>query len=95
MKSPTALFSILLATLLLSGCSSDNYDPVYAEKAIREMLAHGSKVPLATDLPKTGDSDWCERINLAIDNPKLTQADKASYIQLGREKHCERALAAQ
>lgn len=94
-KTMPARRAIALAALMLCGCSGDNYDPVYAENAIREMLAHGNNVPLATDLPKAGDSDWCQRVNLVLDNSKLTPAMKASYIDMGRQKHCERALAAQ
>jgi hypothetical protein len=82
-----------LAALLLGGCAGDSVDPVYAENAIRGMLAHGSNVPLPSDLPKASDSDWCARVNLVLDNPNLSSTVKQQYADAGRGKSCSRAAA--
>jgi hypothetical protein len=88
---------VATVALVLSGCTSsgDTVDPVYAEKAIRQMLGHAASVPMPSDLPKISDADLCIRVNLVLDNPKLSSAVKSQYIEAGREKNCERALAAQ
>jgi hypothetical protein len=83
-----------IAALLLCGCTS-SVDPVYSENAIRGMLAHSDNVPIPSDLPKVGDSDWCTRVNLVLDNPKLSSTVKNQYMDAGRAKNCGRALAAQ
>jgi hypothetical protein len=84
-----------LGALLLGGCAGDSVDPVYSENAIRGMLAHGSTVPLPSDLPKVSDSDWCTRVNLVLDNPNLSSTVKQQYADAGRGKNCAHAAAAQ
>lgn len=91
--SLTARWAPIVA-LLLSGCLSSG-DPEYSEKAIRGMLQNGSNAPAPSDLPKVGDSDWCIRVTLALDNPKLPPAIKNQYAETGRAKGCQRALLAQ
>jgi uncharacterized protein YceK len=93
-KAPSAARWAPIVALLLSGCASTG-DPEYSEKAIRGMLQNGSNAPQPSDLPKVGDSDWCIRVTLALDNPKLPQAIKNQYAETGRAKGCQRALAAQ
>ena len=83
-----------IAALLLGGCAS-SVDPVYSENAIRGMLAHSDNVPIPSDLPKVSDSDWCTRVNLVLDNPKLSVTVKNQYVDAGRAKNCDRAVAAQ
>ena len=83
-----------IVAVLLSGCASSE-DPEFAEKAIRGMLQNGSNAPAPSDLPKVGDSDWCIRVTLALDNPKLPPEIKNQYAETGRSKGCKRALAAQ
>jgi hypothetical protein len=88
---------VATAALVLSGCtgSGDKVDPEFAEKAIRQMLGQSANVPMPSDLPKVGDADLCIRVNLVLDNPKLSSAVKNQYIEAGRARNCERALAAQ
>lgn len=79
---------------LLSGCASSG-DPEFSEKAIRGMLQNGSNAPAPSDLPKVSDSDWCLRVSLALDNPKLPSTIKDQYAEAGRSKGCKPAHSAQ
>src|ERR1700735_5035038 len=83
-----------LAALLLGGCTSAS-DQAFTENSIRQMLGQSAAVPLPSDLPKVGDSDWCARVNLVLDNSKLSSTVKNQYMDAGRAKNCGRALAAQ
>ena len=83
-----------LAALLLGGCTSAS-DQAFTENSIRQMLGQSAAVPLPSDLPKVGDSDWCARVNLVLDNSKVSAESRNQYLAIGREKHCDRALAAQ
>jgi uncharacterized protein YceK len=93
-KAPVMARWAPIVALLLSGCAS-SVDPEYSEKAIRGMLQNASNAPAPSDLPKVGDSDWCIRVNLALDNPKLPPQVKNQYADAGRAHGCQRALAAQ
>jgi uncharacterized protein YceK len=83
-----------LQALFLSGCAS-TVDPAFSENALHQMLGTAANVPMPSDLPKVGNSDWCTRVNLVLDNPKLSPSIKNQYLEVGRTKGCERALAAQ